>query len=1067
MRRSLSAASAVALVATLLTAMPAAADDLGRVQQPVLRAPADVDGAEAVVAPVSEDAHPVETEVELVSFGTEPAEGTPEAVGVEESQTADSEVPESEFTEPGTTPTDEAVESETPADSSETPTDEAVGSDEVEGTGTADEAQGQIATAATNGAMTSLAVTDEASTEVPTMDEPADPSSDETPTAEAPADQVTTEDPTEDPTDESTQAPTDEPTDQDPEDVATEGDHDGHDHAEGEHDHGEEGHDHDASGEELSTQLYASAETAELAVLGVTWDLGSAPADLVVEMRTQAEDVWGEWEPLHVEATETRDDEAELADARDGTLPTALIGADAVEVRLASDTTLPASPSLALVDPGESTADAAPVTTAAMTTTATSRPTIYSRAQWGADESKMTWNPSQGRVQGIDIHHTVNANDYTAEQVPALMRSIYAYHAEDWGRGWGDIGYNFVVDRFGRIWEGRYGGVDQAPVGAHATGLNSNFSGISLLGNFDTVAVPAAAFTSVARLAAWKLAMHGNTTASGTVTVDAGTFSRVNGHRDSKQTTCPGRYMYNRLGEMRTRINSYIGSFADRQLDRDLDGDGHADLVVTNGSTVSLMSTVDRGSWSTRVLGNSGWTDRTVAPGDFNGDGRNDTILVDSGGRMWLYPGLSSGLISAKQRVRIGTGWASFTSIFGGADWDGDGNVDLIARHKDGTLRLYRGNGRGGFLDARTIGRGWNSFTSLSLAPSFVAGRPAVLGERAGSAELWVYPGDGRGGFNSAIIATRQWASQRQATGVGDATGDGRGDVVAIDTAGVLWLYPGTSTGGVDVSGRILIGTGWRGLLIRSHWAAGGEDLALLGISTTGRMTRYAWTQGQAAFTGLRDTGVRVTSGSRVIPAGDWNGDGRADLVVATSAGALLLHAGLGNGRFAASGTRIGTGWAGMTSIVGAGNWRGDGLPGLIAYERSAGRLWFYPGNGSGGFGTRVLVSNGAAGMNYLVNAGRWDLGGAPDLLMRGADTARLFFYNGNGPGLAMPPVLAGQGWGGMDSLIGINDVTRDGRPDLVAVTGTGTIMVYPGNGVGGFGSASIVGSVRSTAVVS
>ena len=89
-----------------------------------------------------------------------------------------------------------------------------------------------------------------------------------------------------------------------------------------------------------------------------------------------------------------------------------------------------------------------------------------------------------GTIKAGFVHHTVNANDYTAEQVPAIIRGIYAYHTQS--RGWSDIGYNFLVDRFGRIWEGRYGGVDRPVVGAHTLNYNEESFAMSAIGNFET-----------------------------------------------------------------------------------------------------------------------------------------------------------------------------------------------------------------------------------------------------------------------------------------------------------------------------------------------------------------------------------------------------------------------------------------------------------------------------------------------------------------------------------------------------------------------------------------------------
>ena len=122
---------------------------------------------------------------------------------------------------------------------------------------------------------------------------------------------------------------------------------------------------------------------------------------------------------------------------------------------------------------------------------------IYSRAQWGADESMRDGSPSYFEVHGGFVHHTVNANDYKRKDVPAIIRSIYAYHTQS--RGWSDIGYNFLVDRFGRIWEGRYGGVDRPVVGAHTLNYNSYSFAMSAIGNFELVQPSAADAPGVRR----------------------------------------------------------------------------------------------------------------------------------------------------------------------------------------------------------------------------------------------------------------------------------------------------------------------------------------------------------------------------------------------------------------------------------------------------------------------------------------------------------------------------------------------------------------------------------------
>ena len=116
------------------------------------------------------------------------------------------------------------------------------------------------------------------------------------------------------------------------------------------------------------------------------------------------------------------------------------------------------------------------------------------------------WAPEiASTIKAATVHHTADSNDYSAADVPAIMRSIYRYHAIT--RGWGDIGYNVLVDKFGRIWEGRAGGLSKPVIGAHAGGFNTYTFGVSMMGNYDTAPTTPPMIDSVAAIIAWKLSL--------------------------------------------------------------------------------------------------------------------------------------------------------------------------------------------------------------------------------------------------------------------------------------------------------------------------------------------------------------------------------------------------------------------------------------------------------------------------------------------------------------------------------------------------------------------------------
>lgn len=196
------------------------------------------------------------------------------------------------------------------------------------------------------------------------------------------------------------------------------------------------------------------------------------------------------------------------------------------------------------------------------TATTDGMPKVVSRSGWGADESKRCQQPTyDDGIKAMTLHHTAGSNNYTPAQAAAQVRAAYEYHAQN--LGWCDIGYNVLVDKFGTIYEGRYGGLDKAVQGAHVGGFNSHNWGISMIGNYEIAEPSQKMLNSVAEIAGWKAAISG-IDPTGTATLTSGGFGgskyaagtqatvpAFSGHNDFHYTQCPGSHTVQHWKEIR------------------------------------------------------------------------------------------------------------------------------------------------------------------------------------------------------------------------------------------------------------------------------------------------------------------------------------------------------------------------------------------------------------------------------------------------------------------------------------------------------------------------------------
>jgi hypothetical protein len=354
--------------------------------------------------------------------------------------------------------------------------------------------------------------------------------------------------------------------------------------------------------------------TRPFSLIGATWTDPHAALDGTVEVRTRsaADGRWSAWRALDSGEPDPAEPGSTDVPARGSTEPLWVGPSDGVDARLAfpggRTRPAPAGMRLDLINPDQSaagtradgaatsapptsgaaqatetgsaapatetgsaapaietggTAATAPRAAGAADTVALPRrpvPRLVSRAGWGANEAIVKHAPEYtGPVQVVFVHHTATGNGYRCGQSASIIRGIELYHVRS--KGWNDIGYNFLVDKCGTLFEGRRGGVDKPVLGAHTLGFNSNSAAIAVIGDYTGRGAPARVRSVIARVAAYKIGAYGNNPAGRVVLTSNGSdryragarvaLNRISGHRDTGRTACPGTALYRQLGGIR------------------------------------------------------------------------------------------------------------------------------------------------------------------------------------------------------------------------------------------------------------------------------------------------------------------------------------------------------------------------------------------------------------------------------------------------------------------------------------------------------------------------------------
>jgi len=617
-------------------------------------------------------------------------------------------------------------------------------------------------------------------------------------------------------------------------------------------------------------------ETQPFSVMGVTWDADSVAAtEVLVEARVREQDGWSAWARLQPNDAEPQPgtEEAALADGIASTEPLVTASADAVQVRVATDDgEVPADLEAVVIDPGTSDADGVTdSSTVLVPSGAATGPAIVSRASWGADESLRRCSPSySSTVLAATVHHTAGSNSYTQAQSAGIVRGIYAYHTGS--LGWCDIGYNFLVDKFGTVYEGRYGGRTEAVRGAHTSGFNDKTVGISAMGNYETASAPAAMVSAIGHVAGWKLSLFGRS-ATGTVSLTSagGSTSRyakgalvslpaVFGHRDVGRTACPGAHLYEQLSAVRTAAAQQTTTATPTTSPTptasptptptasptaDLRGSVVVPVEVDRTKGPELLAYARTGSGTrhvidvtvsgrTRTISTSSWTLGwdSVVPIEHDGTAGSEALLYNGrSGRVAVVDTTTTGATPMLLDRTWATGWTHVVPV----EVDGTaGSEVLLYNSSTGARRVVeiRQDGSTRTLASGTWATGWTAVTAVEVDRT--ARSEVSVYNRSTGRHVLVDLGTGS---SSTTLASHRWAKGLDTVVAVEADRTAGSELFGYDleTGKGFLTDVATSKGALSPVRSYSWSKGWTGISALEVDGTAGSEL-LVHNRSTGRM---------------------------------------------------------------------------------------------------------------------------------------------------------------------------------------------------------------------------------------